>query len=204
MNNIQISLFFKKDTIYKPVDFSSEISKKYSELQNPIILPENKGFPEEANAPIVLFINNKDFQVVSNYYTMTITLNSIEINKTIEIMEELLKIVSKFGIEVYRIGFVSRLSLENEKIIEFKTNKFTDKEIINSNDFELGWLTDITIGGLVVNCWERYFSNKETNDKLNVIFDINTKNDEINVITSDFVVKFIVDSNNYISNKLFK
>lgn len=55
-NNIQISLFLNEDTHYKPNDLAYELNKQIEALDEPILLPENKGFPQEANAPILLFI----------------------------------------------------------------------------------------------------------------------------------------------------
>lgn len=203
-NNLQISLFLEDNTVFKPNELSYELGKNFEDLQDPIILPENKNFPQEANAPILLFIKNNNFQFICNFYTITITFANEYIkivNDSIKIIMEILK---KFKIVSTRIGYVSNYSFDSNFVNDFKKSMFCDESIIKSKDFEVSWLNLININEKEVNCWIRYYTNKQLNDKLNIIFDINTKHEETTEINKSFVLDFIKKCDEYMDNNLPK
>lgn len=198
-NSIQISLFLNEDTHYKPNDLAYELNKQIEEFDEPILLHENKNFPQEANAPILLFLKNNDIQFISNFYTITITFCGEKINKLKSYIEKIMNVLKKLNIHSYRIGYVVNMERETEKILEFKNKIINNDEILNSEDFELSWLSFININNQMVNCWHRYYTNKQLNNKLNILFDINTKQEEKVDITNEFILKFIEDSESYIN-----
>lgn len=87
-------------------------------------------------------------------------------------------------------------------IKKFKDENFKKEEINNSNDFELSWLQDIEINAQKVNCWKRFFTDRNTNEMLNVIVDINTHEKENNDVTLEFIEKFIEESDSYINDNI--
>lgn len=197
-NNVQITLFLNKNTIYDSEDLAHELHTKIDELANPTILSENKVFPEEANAPILLFINNPDIQFISNYYTITISFSKEKINKLDDYMLKIMDVLQDLKIRAYRVGYVVNMEYDSDKIFEFKEKTILNDTIKSSEDFELSWLNYIDICGISVNCWHRYFTNKQLNDKLNILYDVNTKQSEQCEIDSNFVLKFIDESQKYI------
>lgn len=203
-NNIQLTFFLEKDTNFKPTDLSYELQKEIERLDEPIILPDNKNFPQEANAPILMFVKNANLQFICNYYTITINFLNNEIADCVDSIDKIMDVLSKMNINIIRMGYVVQLDFDKEIIQKFKEEIIKSNEIIKSEEFELSWLKFININSLKVNCWNRYYTNKQLNDKLNVIFDINTKQDEINIIEKKFVRNFIVESEKYIQNNLYK
>lgn len=202
-NNIQITFFLEKETNFKPSELSYQLQKKLEKLDEPIILPDNKKFPQEANAPILMFIRNKDFQFICNFYNITINFFSDEISNCKQNIDQVMQILNEMNIKIIRIGYVVQLNFNKILIEQFKNNNIKDTKIVKSEDFELSWLKFIKINELEVNCWTRYYTNKQLNDKLNVVFDINTKQDEINIIDKEFVEKFINESEKYIDSELY-
>ena len=87
---------------------------------------------------------------------------------------------------------------ENEKILELYNRGLINEEIAKSEDFELSWLNSININKLNVNCWKRYYTERNLNNKLNVLYDINTKPEEKNNIDIKFILRFIEDAEKYI------
>ena len=198
-NSIQISLFLNEDTYYKPNDLAHELNKQIEELDEPILLPENKTFPQEANAPVLLFIKNSDIQFISNFYTITITFCRDKIDKVKSYIEKIMDTLNKLNIYSYRVGYVVNMEYDTQKILEFKTKTLINDEILKSEDFELSWLRFINVNNQNVNCWHRYYTNKQLNNKLNVLYDINTKQEEKIEISNQFIIKFIEDSEKYIT-----
>lgn len=198
-NSIQISLFLNEETYYKVNDLSYELSKEIEELGEPLMLPENKNFPQEANAPILLFIGNKDLQFISNFYTITITIAGKLIDKINDYVDLFMKVLAKFNVSAYRLGYVVNMQYDCSKIDSFKEKYVKSDDIIRSEDFELSWLSIININETDVNCWHRYYTNKQLNDKLNILFDINTKPTDKLDIDERFMLDFIEGSNNYIN-----
>lgn len=197
-NNIQISLFLNEDTHYKPNDLAYELNKQIEALDEPILLPENKGFPQEANAPILLFIKNSDIQFISNFYTITITFAGKKISELNNYIQKIMDVLEKLNINAYRIGYVVNMQQDSKDILKFKSKTIMNEKILKSEDFELSWLDFINVNGMNVNCWHRYYTNKQMNDKLNILYDINTKPEEKIEITKQFILKFINDSEKYI------
>lgn len=204
MNRYQITLFLEKDTIYKISKVSEELLEKINELGEPILMPDNISAPREANIPLIIFNKNPNVKVMMSFQTIII---SIVENNEIDLLEKLADFMSTLNnndIHSNRLGYVKNSILNNEKIIEFKENAFKRKENIECKDFEFSCLNEITINDINVNCWERYYTNSEINNNLNIIFDVNTKAMEKYNIDIEFINKFIKESDLYIDKKIFK
>ena len=203
MNNYQITLFFAKDTIYKTFELSNSLLQNITDLGEPILLPNNASVPKKVNFPLIIFNKNKKIQITANYQNIIVT---IEKDESIEIKDLVISINKALidnNIKVIRIGYGYKTQLDKELIGLFKNNNFENDELKNSINFELSWLIEIDINELKVNCWQRYFTNQKL-ENLNVIFDINTKAEEINEIDNEFLESFINDSEKFIKEKIYK
>ena len=201
MNNYQITLFFAKDTIFKIIELSNSLFENIANLGDPILLPNNQAGPKEANFPLIIFNQNREIQITANFQSIII---SIEKNENINIEELMLKINSiliENEINVVRIGYGYKIEMDKQKADFFKNKNFVYDEIKNSINFELSWLTEIIINNLKVNCWQRYFTSQQS-ENLNIIFDINTKAEEENEISNEFLKQFITEAEEFIKNKL--
>ena len=203
MNNYQITLFFKENTKFKNIELSNTLIENIKELGEPILLPNNPTLPKEANFPIIIFNKNKKIHMTGNYQSIIITVNE---GNDIEIKDLILKTnnaLEKNDIEVIRIGYGFQTELEKELINRFKTSHFIMDELKNSINFELSWLSEININNIKVNCWQRYFTNQNS-ENLNVIFDINTKAEEKNILDKIFLENFMNESEEFIKNNIYK
>lgn len=204
MNSYQITLFLENDTIYKISKVSAELLEKINELGEPILMPDNISAPREANIPLIIFNKNPNVQLMMSFQTIVI---SIVENNEINLLGKLADFMSTLNnndIHSNRFGYVKKSILNNEKIIEFKENTFKRKENIECKDFEFSCLNEITINNINVNCWERYYTNSEINNNLNIIFDVNTKAMVKYDIDIEFIKRFIKESDLYIDKKIFK
>lgn len=199
-NSFQVSLYLKEGSKYKEDELANRLKKAVPTLNDPMIMSENANFPAEANAPILAFIKNGNLQFIGNYYFITINISGDDIKNYRETFKSIIS--SLEGLEFYRIGYVVSRSFEKKYIEEVKNKVFNQAELKNSNDFELSWLQEIEINAKKVNCWKRYFTDRNTNEMLNVIIDINTHEKEENEVTQSFIEKFIEESDKYIENNL--
>lgn len=199
-NSIQISLFFNEETFYKINELSYELSKEIEELEEPLLFPENKTFPQEANAPLIMFVRNKKVQFISNFYNATLKISEENIEDKMEYIKKIMDVLDRFKVSSYRIGYVINLIYDKDQIPIFKKDVLKKEEIINSKDFELSWLTEIDIKDTKVNYWQRFYTNEQMNEKLNVLYDINTKPTEKINIQKDYIIKFVEEVDNRIGN----
>lgn len=199
-NSYQISLYLKEGTKYKEDELANKLKLAVPSLKDPMIMSENASLPIEANAPIIAFIQNNNIQFIGNYYYMTINISGEELDNYRENFKKIINTLEE--IEFYRIGYVVSCSFQKENIEKFKEQIFSQSEVKSSNDFELSWLQDIEINSKKVNCWKRYFTDRNINDMLNVIIDINTHEKEKNDVTLEFIEIFITDADKYISENI--
>lgn len=199
-NSYQISLYLKEGTKYKEDELANKLKKAVPSLKDPMIMSENANFPIEANAPIIVFVQNNDIQFIGNYYYMTINISGEELKNYRENFKKIINALEE--ISFYRIGYVVSSSFEKKYIEEFKEQIFYQTEVKSSNDFELSWLQDIEINSKKVNCWKRYFTDRNTNEMLNVIVDINTHEKEENEVTLEFIENFVDEADKYISENI--
>lgn len=196
-DNIQIVLYFSKESFYNPVKVGAAVNNKFKEVGEPIILPNNIA-PQEVSLPILIFNQNLNFQITSNFETISIILAEEYISKYKEILEEVYDLYKNDN-EFFRIGYVCTNILEPDKIDEVKNKHFKQEEVISSRDFQLSWLNNIKIADRNINCWQRYVSDTEQENinGLISIFDFNTNPKENVELTKEYIIQFIDECNEY-------
>ena len=175
--NSQISLYLLNGSKYDELDITRKLIELYPELDKPVIFTENSNFPAEANVPIFVFDKNTKLQIIGNYYYITINCSEDYVSKISEITNFIVEYLLNFNIKMYRLGYV-----------------------IKSEDFEISWLSYIDINSTECNCWQRYYIDK-SNDKLNNLIDINTKEGIDVTIDCEYVKAFIKNVNMYIEEE---
>ena len=196
--NSQISLYLADGNKYNELDITRSLIELYPELDKPIIFTENSNFPIEANAPIFIFDKNAKLNIIGNYYYITIQCNEEYTSKISEITKNITEYLKKNGVKIYRVGYVNMFNEGKDKIQKIKSKYFKEENVIKSDDFELSWLNYININNANCNCWQRYFINKISEDELNNLIDVNTKEDEKVEIDCDFITSFIESVDKYI------
>ena len=199
MDNIQIVLFFENQVVFNQNKIASDINEKLSYLGNAIVLPVNH---EDPTAPIVLFTENKDINITINAFNVAIIFSEKDLKKYKDCPTEIINIFDKESIAFSRIGLIITRYLEKTNAKKLKARIFKEEEIIDSEDFNVGWFNAISIDGTKVNCWERYFLDE--NKKIISIFDINTPHNEKYFVNDEFVENYISQCIKYIDNKIKK
>lgn len=197
-DSIQLTLFFNEGTMYNPAVLSSKIIKKYPEIANPIILPINTEAPKEANVPFIVFNQNLNFQLLSNFNNLTITLKDSFIEKNVEIICGVYDILSGESIKMNRIGYVPTILLDKDRDKEFRSKYMISDDLTDVVDYQFSWLKNLKMGDLVFNCWERTITDSANIKGLLKIYDFNTKPKDKVDINKKFIKDFINYCNKYI------
>ena len=198
--NSQISLYLLNGSKYDELDITRKLIELYPELDKPVIFTENSNFPAEANVPIFVFDKNTKLQIIGNYYYITINCSEDYVSKISEITNFIVEYLLNFNIKMYRLGYVNIFMDGKNKIDEIKRRFLKEDKILKSEDFEISWLSYIDINSTECNCWQRYYIDK-SNDKLNNLIDINTKEGIDVTIDCEYVKAFIKNVNMYIEEE---
>ncbi len=200
-NNIQFALFFEEGTIYNPTKLSAKIINKFLEIGDPIILPINTEAPKEANIPFMIFNQNSNFQIISNFNNLVITVKGDYIGKIEEIINEIFEIFKKEDISFIRIGYIPSIFIDKEEISKFK-NEYMNSDIFTDTvEFQFSWLKKLKLDQIEINCWERNITDSVNFEGLLKCFDFNTSSSKKIDIDKKFIGKFIEFCNEYIDQR---
>lgn len=197
--DVQIVLFFSKNTYYNATRLAAKINEKVEILKEAMILPQNS---QKRDEPIILFNQNEDFQVTLNYEAMTLLYRKEKSKEGKKVLLDLLEVILDEDLTFTRIGYISTNEMPKKKVQLFKDDVFQVEEIKKSEDFQLSWYTPIMLNATKVNLWQKYLTDSMQTDKLIAIFDVNTPLEEEYLITIDFVDNYIEKVEELISKKL--
>ena len=185
--SVQISLFFEKDSFYNPTIIASKISERLEYIGSPIILPIDTGAP--IDVPFLIFNQNSKFNIISNFYNVSITL----FDDLIEKLDDVVSVIFDAFCEnnIVRIGYVVSNVLNEDSYEIIKKESGCTDEILKSNDFKIAWLKNIVINGLEINLWKNYFTDKANTSNVLRILDFNTKMSDTLKINKKFALEFI-------------
>ena len=198
-NSVQLVLFFKDGSVYNPEVVAAKISEKYSEIGNPILLPINTDAPKEADIPFIVFNQNPNFQITSNFNDVRIVLQSDFIDKLEEIVFGVFDVYNKEKLVFTRIGYIPTNLYTDEYKNEFRQNYLSPDNLSDVVDFQFSWLKRLTIDDIGINCWERSITDSKNINGLLKVYDFNTDIECKIDITKEFVKKFLKFCNNYIN-----
>ena len=196
-NEKQIVLFLKKNSNFNQTQIAAKINEKFIELGNPIILPINN---KDLSQPLIIF-NQGIINLTMNYNEVSFVLLEENYDKCFETMIEIIELLQYFSMDFVRLGYISTfigdtLQKDNFKNIMFK------KDSIIKDDFQLAWYSKTTIDSVLVNVWERHFTDFVSNIDFVSIFDINTPIEEEYNINSNFLSNFLKKCDTFIEKKL--
>lgn len=200
-NNIQFALFFEEGTIYNPTKLSAKIINKFSEIEDPIILPINTEAPKEANIPFMIFNQNPNFQIISNFNNLVITVKGDYIGKIEEIINEIFEIFKKEDISFIRIGYIPSIFIDKEEISKFKNEYMNSDIFADTVEFQFSWLKKLKLDQIEINCWERNITDSANFEGLLKCFDFNTSPSKKIDIDKKFIGNFIEFCNEYIDQR---
>ena len=192
--NIQLSLYINSGIEIHAFDISRKILEIFPVAGEPSITPENAKLPAEALLPTFSFTTNPNMIIIGNNNYLTISLSNDELETYIKKMLDFSKIFFDNNVSFYRVGIVENIlcDIKNKDLF---MKEYLKKGIIEeAEDIEISWLSTIETDNKKLNCWKRFITNRNANNKLNVIVDINTKENEKNDITYEFLNIFLENS----------
>lgn len=198
--HIQIALFFPERIIYDPTRVANAFLEKLPKLEQPIILPFDIGpNQEQSGIPVVIFDQSSDIKLTLTFNHFMLTLFNDKRNERKEIIKKVFNIINNFQLNFSRIGYVNNILMPESEVLEFKSDKFKDTEIIKAEEFQLGWYNKVTIDNLTVNFWQRFNSNKLISNNIFVTYDLNTLIETKHEVDYKFAINFINSIDNWLN-----
>lgn len=195
-NERQIVLFLKKGSTFNQTQIAAKINEKFIELGNPIILPLND---KDINQPLIIF-NQGIINITMNYSEISFVFLEEKYSECFKMMIEIIDLLNDFDLDFIRFGYISTYIGTSSNRKKFNSNMFKDDSIIK-DDFQLAWYSKTTIDSVLVNVWERHFTDFIANIDFVSIFDINTPIEEEYNINADFLNSFLKKCDIFINKK---
>ena len=195
-NEKQIVLFLKKNTTFNQTQLAAKMNEKFEELGNPAIIPPNEKDP---NQPLIIF-NQGVMNLTLNYNDLSFIFYEEEQEKLNDLIIEIVEFLEDYSLDFVRLGYVSTFLNTKKERDNFKKNMFKDENLMN-DDFQISWYKKESIDSVVVNVWERHFTDLNNNIDFVSIFDINSPMEEEYNISSTFLDDFLKECNKYIEKK---
>lgn len=194
---VHIIIFIKPDT---NIDFSkliNDLYNNYKEIGKGILIEKTAN---NINQPNFIFNHNKDLQIDGNNHH--ITLNIFESYETIkqDIVEMLWDAFDLNDIEFTQVGYIKEI-INNEKNFDIEGLKqkfFKDKELLDTNEFQLAYHTEINFKHDNLNCWKRFI--KLQKDFI-INYDINTLGEDKN-INYKYIKEFLMFCDEFTTKEL--
>lgn len=166
----EIVLFFKENTKFTPLNIAQELLSRYPELGNPIILPETSN----KNAPLVVFNENDDIQMQTNYNCFTFVCNHKYFDNITSIIFDIVDTLEGEGAEFNRIGYVASIFLSPKYVDKAKDKYLNMEELNDIEEVNVSWYRKLGISTGYINCWERIITDSQRFKDLLCQFDFNT------------------------------
>lgn len=106
-------------------------------------MPINTEAPKEANIPFMIFNQNPNLQIISNFNNLVITVKGDYIGRIEEIINEIFEIFKKEDISFIRIGYVPSIFINKEEISKFKNEYMNSDIFVDTIEFQFSWLKNL-------------------------------------------------------------
>jgi len=196
-NERQLVLFLKKGSTFNQTQVAAKINEKFEELGNPAILPVNDKNPMQ---PLIIF-NQGIMNITMNYNDVSFIFLEENLEKCFNLIVDIMSLLDNLSFDFVRLGYVSTYIGSASERNNFKEKMFKDDSILK-DDFQLAWYSKTTIDSVLVNVWERHFTDFVANVEFVSIFDINTPIDEEYNVSCEFVEEFFKKCDLFIKKKM--
>ena len=196
-NERQLVLFLKKGSKFNQTQVAAKINEKFEELGNPAILPVNDKNPMQ---PLIIF-NQGIMNITMNYNDVSFIFLEENFEKCFNLIIDIMDLLDDLSFDFVRLGYVSTYIGNALERNNFKDKMFKDDSILKE-DFQLAWYSKTTIDSVLVNVWERHFTDFVANVEFVSIFDINTPIDEEYNVSCEFVEDFLKKCDLFIKKKM--
>ena len=171
MDNIkEVILYIDNNKGYKGVDAASELLNRWSELKDPIVIPD-----DHSKRPLFAFTGNHDFQMEGTKTHVSFLVKESYFNKISSIIFDIVDTFDELGVSFKRIGIISsnyypKSCIEKAKQI-YLANGAIDEEV---EELNLSWYRKLNVSNGYINAWERVITDTSAFDELLIQFDFNT------------------------------
>lgn len=193
----EICLYFEDKVNYNPVDIAKELSSRYSELGNAIILPVTN----DRRAPIIVFQENPEFFLRCNLDTFNLVVSHAYFDKIEGIIFDIIDTFEEFDIKFVRIGYVNNIYFNPDKIDIIRNRYLKDEYTSDMEEFQLFFYKELETKYGNINAWERAISEGNRKHELLMQYDFNSKQEEIPEFDMKYIKEFIKVSNEYLESR---
>ena len=194
----ELVLILKENTSYTPIDVAKELSNRYEELGEAIILPTS----ENKKTPRIIFNNNPDFQIQGNMQTFTIVVRHNYFDVLPSIIFDVVDTLEEFNCNFVRIGYVSSVFL-SPKYVKKSQDRFLNMEHIEEiKDMNLSWYRKLPMKYGEINCWERFITDSHNFNDLLCQYDFNSLATEEIKLDMKYIKEFIKYADEYIEKRI--
>ncbi len=193
----EIILYLDKNAQYKAVDAASELLNRWSELQDPIVVPEDK-----TNKPLFAFTRNESFQLEGGKNNVSFIVKEEYFDKIPSIIFDIVDTFEEFGVSFKRIGYITsnfypNKCVEKAKQVYLNSNAFED----DLEEINLSWYRKLPLFNGHMNCWERIVTDSTAYDNLLVQYDFNTPIDVTYSFDMRSIKEFLKVSHDYMKKR---
>lgn len=194
----EIVLFFNKEDKFVPLDVAKEISERYPELGNPVIIPE---MPNKST-PLIVFKENNEFQLQVTKNALTLVLCHNYFKNITTITFDMVDVFESFDVSFGRIGYIASNFLAPQYVEKAKERFLVSDNIGDVLDINLSWYRKVPIKDDYLNCWERIITDHDNFSDLLCQYDFNTPvNIEVN-LEMKYIKEFFRVTDEYIEERV--
>lgn len=194
----EIVLFFDENIEFTPINIAQDIISRYPELGSPIILPVSNN----KKAPLIIFNENPDIQIQSNFNNFTIVFNHKYFDKTASIIFDIVDTFENIGIKFIRMGMVASVFLSPKYVDKCKNRYLNMDNVGNVDEINLSWYFRLSVKDKEINAWERLITDSKHFNDLLCQYDFNTPIGERIDLDMKYIKEFISVATNFIESRL--
>ena len=193
----EIVLFFKEDTKFTPLKVAQELLSRYPELGNPLVLPESAN----KKAPLIVFNENSEIQMQTNFINFTLICNYKYFHKIKEIIFDIVDTLEGEGATFSRIGMVASIFLSPKYVERAQERYLNMEELDDIEEMNVSWYRKLGISSGYINCWERLITDSSNFNDLLCQYDFNTPIDTDVTLDMKYIKEFINITEDFIDDR---
>lgn len=194
----EICLYFGDKLNYNPMNIAQELTSRYKELGNPILLPVTN----DKRTPVIIFQENPDFYLRCNHDTLNFVVNHNYFDKLEGIIFDIIDTFEEEDIEFVRIGYVNNLYFDKNKIEKVRNIYLKEEYTSDMEEFQIFLYKELNTKYGNINAWERVISEGNRKHELLMQYDFNSKQEEVIDFNMKYIKEFIKESNEYIESRI--
>ena len=193
----EIVLFFDENTEFTPINIAQDLISRYPELGSPIILPVGNN----KKAPLIVFNENPDIQMQTNFNNFTIVFNHKYFDKTTSIIFDIVDAFENIGIRFIRMGMVASVFLSPKYVDKCKSRYLNMDNVGEVSEINLSWYFKLNVKDKDINAWERLITDSKHFNDLLCQYDFNTPIEEKIDLDMKYIKEFINVSTEFIESR---